>query len=377
MNQSGINKTAAFVKSRYVDLMLSSDFALSRLGLNREQLKQDTTRSLLDVEAKAAEQKQKKQATEQEFKTYVSEFFHEKLFEYIDQRVADPDYIFSELLQYEPEVPKIFDACAAKATGATQLETLISSIPWLKAQFLTKINKPPFREERTTKPTVEEVILGVRYIGVENTKVLLLSEIAKKWLPHSTEPYSEYKLNYWRYTIATANCMRSLAPVYKLNETVAYFFGLFHGTGMSLMLRLYLRAFDTVRVAQMKESNESGRKDIEKVLDALEIDTSFVSEAVNKYTWQLSAQVFEKLGLKYAVVLPSAQEVLGGVSYDEALPMTRAILQAKTYAQYKILQQSRLIELDEAKAFLTHARINNTIISELNKVNLSRIKYSV
>lgn len=283
MNQSGINKTAAFVKSRYVDLMLSSDFALSRLGLNREQLKQDTTRSLLDVEAKAAEQKQKKQATEQEFKTYVSEFFHEKLFEYIDQRVADPDYIFSELLQYEPEVPKIFDACAAKATGATQLETLISSIPWLKAQFLTKINKPPFREERTTKPTVEEVILGVRYIGVENTKLLLLSEIAKKWLPHSTEPYSEYKLNYWRYTVATANCMRSLAPVYKLNETVAYFFGLFHGTGMSLMLRLYLRAFDTVRVAQMKESNESGRKDIEKVLDALEIDTSFVSEAVNNY----------------------------------------------------------------------------------------------
>ena len=171
--------------------------------------------------------------------------------------------------------------------------------------------------------------------------------------------------------------MRALAPVYKLNDTVAYFFGLFHGIGISLMLRLYLRAFDTVRVAQMKESNESGRKDIEKVLDALEVDTAFVSEAVNKYTWQMSAQVFEKLGLKYAVVLPAAQEVLGGISYDEALPMTRAILQAKTYAQYKILQQARLIELDEAKAFLTHAKINNTIISELNKVNLGRIKYSV
>lgn len=377
MNQSGINKTAAFVSSRYVDLMLSTDFAMTRLGLNRQQLKQDTTRSLLDVEAKAAEQKLKKQATEQEFKTYVSEFFHDKLFEYIEQRVADPEYICAELLQYEPEIPKIFDACAAKATGATQLEILISSIPWLKAQFLSKINKPPFREEKTTKPTVEEVILGVRYIGVENTKLLILSEIAKKWLPHSTEPYSEYKRNYWKYTVATANCMRALGPVYKINDTVAYFFGLFHGIGISLMLRLYLRAFDTVRVAQMKESNESGRKDIEKVLDALEVDTSFVSEAVNKYSWQMSVQVFEKLGLKYAVVLPAAQEVLGGISYDEALPMTRAIMQAKTYAQYKILQQARLIELDEAKAFLTHARINNTIISELNKVNLGRIRYLV
>lgn len=377
MDQSSINKTMAFITSRYVDLMLSSDFALSRLGLSGETLNQDTTRALLDVEAKAAQQKLKKQVTEQEFKTYVSEFFHEKLFEYIEQRVADPDYIFSELLQYEDAIPKIFDACAAKATGASQLESLISSIPWLKAQFLSQINKPPFREERSSKPTVEEVILGVRYIGVDNTKLLILSEIAKKWLPHSTEPYSEYKLNYWRYTTATANCMRLLAPVYKLNEMVAYFFGLFHGTGMSLMLRLYLRAFDTVRVAQMKQSNQAGRKDIEKVLDTLEIDTSFVSEAVNKYRWQLSVQVFEKLGLQYAVVLPCAQEILEGISYDQAQPLTRAIQQAKTYAQYKILQQSRLIELDEAKAFLTQARINSTMISELNKVNLSKVKYSI
>ena len=377
MNQTAITKTAAFIRSRYVDLMLSPDFAISRLGLSRETMRQESRRSLLDVEAKAAEDKIKKQATENEFKSYVSEFFHEKLFEYIEQRVADPDYIFNELLQYEKEVPKIFDTCAAKAAGASQLEPLINGIPWLKAQFLTKINKPPFRAERSSKPSVEEVGLGIRYIGVDNTKVLILSEIAKKWLPHSTEPYSEYKVNYWKYSIATANCMRTLAPIYKLNDTVAYFYGLFHAVGASLMLRMYLRAFDTVRIAQMKESNKSGRKDIEKVLDALEVDTAFVSEALSKYTWQLSSQVFERLGLKYAVVLPSIQEVSGKVSYEEALPYTQAIMQAKTFAQYKILQQARLIELDEAKAFLTHARINNAIISELNKVNLLKIKYSV
>lgn len=377
MNQSAIIKTAAFVKSRHVDLMLSSDFALSRLGLNRETMRQETKRSLLDVEAKAAETKLKKQATENEFKTYVSEFFHEKLFEYVEQRVADKDYIFNELLNFESEIPKIFDACAAKATGASQLETLITAIPWLKAQFLSKINKPPFRAERSSKPTVEEVGLGIRYIGMENTKTLLLSEIAKKWLPHSTEPYSEYKVNYWKYSVATANCMTALAPFYKLNPSVAYFYGLFHGIGASLMLRLYLRAFDTVRVAQMKESNKSGRKDIEKVLDALEVDSTFVSEAILKYAWRLSIQVFDHLGLKYAVVLPSVQEIQDGVKYDEALPLTQAMMQAKTFAQYKILQQARLIELDEAKAFLTNARINNAVISELNKVNLLQIKYSV
>lgn len=377
MSSTNVHKTSSFVKSRFIDLMLSDEFALSRLGLSRKEMRQESTRSLLDVEAKAAEEKLKQKATEQEFKIYVSEFFHEQLFEYIEQRVNDSEYLFSELLQFEDEIPKIFDACAAKASTASQFESLISAIPWLKARFIQAINKPPFREEKSSKPQVEKVGLAIRYIGIDNTKILLLSEIAKRWLPHSTEPYSDFKANHWRYSVATANCMLSLAPIYKVNDVVAYFFGLFHGIGISLMLRLYLRAFDTVRVTQMKESLKNGRKDIEKVLNEMEIDPAFVSEAINKYSWTITCKLYERLSLRFAVVLPFAEEMKEKMSFDKASPMTQALLQAKTYSQYKILQKNRLIELDEAKAFLTHVRINNVIISELNKINLAKIKYSV
>jgi len=376
MNKPNYQKTASFVESRFMDLLLSDDFAMSRLGLNRDELKQSSTRSLLDIEEKAREKKLKQQETKQEFKVYVNEYFHENLFDYLEQRVADPDYIFTELLQFEPEITTLFDACAAKAAGVTHFEQIIARIPWLKNNFIETINNPPFREAKSIKPKVENLALAIRYIGLDNTKLVVLSQVAQHALPHSTEPYSTFKGRYWQYVIATANCSRQLARHYQLNEIVAFVLGLFHAIGITLTLRLYLRAFDTVRIAQMKDSLKTGRRDIEAVLNSLEIDPSFISEALSKYSNQISYRVFERLGLKYAVVAPFVEEIKDKLTFEQASPMTQVLMQARTFAQYKILQKARLIELDEAKIFLTNYKIGNTIISELNKVNLTDIKYS-
>ena len=131
---------------------------------------------------------------------------------------------------------------------------------------------------------------------------------------------------------------------------------------------------------EQKENNEQIIKVLSFILsrlDTLEIDPAFVSQALVNYSWKLSCSVFEQLELKFAVVLPFAEEILNQTPIKECSPMAQALLQSKTFAQYKILQKSRLIELDEAKAFLTHVRINNTVIGELNKVNLTKIKFSV
>ena len=377
MSTRNISKVAAYVHSRFVDLSLSSEFAMSRLGIKQDDSNTAGTRSLLDIEAKAIKLKEKKKATEQEFRVYVNEYLHEHLFAYIAEKIEDKEYIFNELITIEPEIGKIFDACAAPATGVKQLVPLVEALPWLKANFIHRINKAPFRDETSPKTAVEKVDLGIRYIGIENTKFLLLSEIGKRWLPHSTEPFSEFKQSAWVYSISSANCMRALSPLYKVAPETAFMFGLLHGIGASLMLRLYLRAYNTVRVQQMRETSKAGRKDIEKVLDTLEIDPAFVSQALIEFGWQLTASVFEHLGLKFAVVLPAAEDFVNKTPFADCVPMAQALHQANTFAQYKILQKHRLIELDEAKAFLTNVRINNTVIGELNKVNLTKIKFSV
>jgi len=204
-------------------------------------------------------------------------------------------------------------------------------------------------------------------------KFALLTYIAKNWLPHSTEPYTDFKTRYWQYALATANCARELSKHYKVSEHVAFMFGMLQGIGMSLTLRMYLRAFDTVRVQQMKKVVKAGRKDIEKVLDSLTIDDNFVSDALNKYALKVTQVIFDNVELKYAVVAPAAQELANDTPFAEAMPLTQLTQQAKAFVQYKMLQKSRLIELDEAKLFLTNASINNKVIALLNQVNLKKL----
>jgi len=370
---STIEKTATIVKARFIDLMLSEKVALARLGLAQKDRQVESSRELLDIEAKAIEKKQKAKKTEAEFKDYVNEFFHDALFEYMDERVADEEYLFSEILSIDPNIPKLFDACAAKATGAGRFDELIREMPWLTRDVLNLVNNPPFREANSQKPHVQDVGLAVRYVGVDNIKFALLTYACRSWLPHSTEPYTEFKSKYWQYCLATANCARELAPDFKVNETVAFLYGMIHGIGLSMALRLYLRAFDTVRITQMKKVLKDDRKDIEKILDSLELDHNFVSDGIRKHALKISASLISHLKLKYAVMAPFAQELADEVPFKDAAPMTQVIMQAKSYVQYKMLQKSRLIELDEAKVFLTHAAIKNASISKLNQVNLKKL----
>jgi hypothetical protein len=356
--------------------MISTDFALSRLGLGKQQQQQLAAGQKLAVEQLAAEKKLKKQATQQEFRVYVSEFFHEALFEYLEQKLSDPKFIYHEILPTEPEIPKLFDACAAKAAGVTQFEQLISDLPWLKARFLHLVNNPPFRAKGSAKPTLEKVDLAIRYIGIDNTKTALLGMIAKYWLPHSTEPFSEFKEKFWRYSLASGNCMKSLSQAYGLNENTGFLFGLLHGLGISLTMRLYLRAFDAVRVEQMKAALKNDRKDIEQVLNSLEVDPNFINDALRKYSNRVTQIMFDNFDLKYAVMSPFNEELVQRLPFEKASKMTKALMQAKTFTQYKILQSARLIELDEAKMFLTNYRINNEVISRLNQVNLSKFTFS-
>lgn len=367
------DKLNSIIQSRFFDLMLSEKVALKRLGVFSDRKKQDTARELLDIENAAIERKDKQKATEAEFKDYVNEYFHEALFEYLDERSDDSAYLFSELLSIDPNIPDVMDACAARATSASQLEPLIGNVTFLTRDLLKMVNNPPFRAESSKKAHVENIGLAVRYVGVDNVKFALLTYIAKNWLPHSTEPYSEFKNKYWQYSIATANCARKLAKHYKIDETVAFMFGLIHGVGMSMSLRLYLRAFNTVRLDQMKKLSKANRKDIVKMIDSLEVDDAFVSQAVRKYTLSMSYKVISQLGLKFAPLAPSMEEIALNMPFRKCSPLTRLLLQAQTFVRYKMLQKSRLIELDEAKIFLTQANINNDIVAVLNQVNLLKL----
>ncbi|MDA8621569.1 HDOD domain-containing protein [Psychrosphaera sp.] len=370
---SSAAKLKQIVQARFIDLMVSDQVAKQRLGLIKEVEESTNNRELLSIEANALEQKERKSKTEEEFKIYINEYFHDALFEYIDSKMSDPEYLFSEVLKLDPNLSKIIDICLSKAVNTKQLAELIEPNTSIKREFLNIINKPPFREKESTKPFQEDVSLAIRYLGIDNIKSPILALIAKQWLPHSTEPFTNFKPKLWQYSIATANCMEALASKTKVNPLQAFTLGLLHSFGYGMIMRMYLRSFEKIRLEEMYKARTSGRSDIEKVLNSLALDGKFASELILEHGLQASYLLLEHLQLKFSPLASVMQEVVDNIALEDMTPMASLLVKSKTYSQYKLLQKARLIELPEAKRFLTGSKINNEFISLLNTVNLSKL----
>ena len=370
---AAVNKFKQIIQARFVDLMVSDKVAKRRLGLIQTVEEEVNKRELLSVEANAQQIKERKIKTEEEFKVYINEYFHDTLFDYIESKISDPEYLFSEVLKLDPNLSKIIDVCLSNAGNTKQLAELIEPNPAIKRDLLNIVNKPPFREKESNKPFQEDVSLAIRYVGIDNIKAPVLALVAKQWLPHSTEPFSDFKAKLWQYSIATANCMETLAAEFGVKPLHAFTLGLLHSFGYGMVMRMYLRTFEKIRLEEMNKARSTGRADIEKVLNSLVLDGEFASELVMNHGLQASHLLLEHLQLKFAALALPMEEVVNNLAVDEMTPMAALLLKSKTYSQYKLLQKARLIELPEAKRFLMSSKINNDFVTSLNAINLTKL----
>lgn len=375
------SKLTQIITHRFSDFIVSDQIAKQRLGLiSKSDQASDTNRNLLTVEARAQEQKARQAKTAEEFLIYINEYFHDALFNYIEHIVENKSVLFSNIFKVDTALIKLIQVCLQPNASSNQIAQHVALVPWLKKELLGLVNKPPFRDPKSTRPMLDDVMLAIRYVGPDNIKMPIIALVAKHWQPHSTEPFSDAKNKLWQYSVAVANCMEQLAESCNLPPLHAYLFGLLHSVGYGLALRLYLKSFEKVRLTEMKKARQSGRPDIEKALNALTYDGEFASDILFKHSLDISKGLFDKLTIDY----PHFVQALDlGITWPDTIidqdidKTTKAFYQlfikSMTYGQYKILQKARLIELNEAKRFLTNAKINNDFISNLNKVDLSKL----
>ena len=375
------SKLTQIITHRFTDFVVADNIAKKRLGLiNTTGNSSEVNRSLLSIEAKALEAKERKAKTAEEFLVYINEYFHDVLFNYIDNVVENKSVLFSDTFKIDATLAKLLKVCLSPNASANQIAELVAPLPALKKELLSIVNKPPFRDPKSTRPLLDNVMLAIRYVGPDNIKMPIIALIAKQWQPHSTEPFSETKVKLWQYSVAVANCMEQTASTTRLPTLNAYLLGLVHGVGYGLALRLYLRSFEKVRINEMKKARKSGRPDIEKALDALKVDGEFASDIIFKHGLRLSTGIMEQLefeqpffveAMEMATAWPESS--LNDEQHPQSAVYFRLLVKSITYGQYKILQKARLIELNEAKRFLTNAQINNEFISHLNQVDLTKL----
>lgn len=368
---------------RYHDLLIGQQFAQQQIGyihtLDINYGEPFPVRTLLAVEEVAAKAREKQDNKNHQFIADVNSDLHQQIESEIDSRLADTEYIYKEIIQIQDNIPAILDILATKAASVGRLDPLISDLPWLGEDILKLINLPQYRQDKDPKKSVrvENVSLALRYIGLDNLKLILPTFSLKHWTPHSTEPFKMMKRKLWETGMATGIAAKKLAEFNGENTNHAFVLGMYHSIGNLALIRLYLRTFDALWEKNARTARENGEKDRHAALGELAPDPLFLRNLLVEKGPTSSLDLIDHMAFKYLPIKMAMQEIAERRPFLTCCSLAQTVMKGRAYSYYKFLQKHVLIEPDEAKSLFTYHHFNANELKLLASTSLNNLQLRI
>ena len=382
-NATKQKRQSEILSGRYHDLLLGQKFAQQQIGyihtLDISYGESLPARTLLAVEEIAAKAREKIDSKNHQYIAQVSTELHQQIEDELASRLADIEYIYKEIIQIQDNIPAILDILAVKSASVGRIDPLISDLNWLGEDILKLINLPQYRQEKDPRKAVrvDNVSLAIRYIGLDNLKLIVPTFSLKHWTPHSTEPFKMLKRKLWETGMSTGVASRKLAEMNGAEPFQAFLLGMFHSVGNMALIRLYLRLFDAIWEQNAREARENGEKDKHSALAELKPDPLFLRNLLVEKGPMLSFQLIDFMALKYVPISAAMQDIAKNKAFDECLPLAQLVLKGRAYSCYKFLQKHGLVEPDEAKALFNYHRFTANELKSLASISLQNLQLRI
>ena len=368
---------------RFHDLLLGQKFAQQQIGyihtLDIDYGEPLPVRKLLEVEQVAAKAREKIDSKNAQFIVDVNADLHQQIEDEIDKLINDIDYIYEEIIQIQDNIPATLDILAVKSASVGRIDPLINDLHWLGEDILKLINLPQYRQEKDPAKAVrvDNVSLALRYIGLDNLKLIVPTFSLKHWTPHSTAPFDMLKRKLWGTGMAAGIASRKLAEISNQDPYQPFVLGMFHGVGNMALIRLYLRLFDVIWEKNAREARENGQKERHSALSELQPDALFLRNLLVEKGPTVSCALIEHMSLKYIPVASAMREIAENTTFTECTPLAQTVLKGRAYSHYKFLQKHALIEPDEAKALFTFYKFSANELKLLASTSLQNLQLRI
>ncbi len=374
---------AQILYGRYHDLLISQKFAQQQIGyihtLDIDYGEKLPARTLLEVEVIAHKKREKRDTKNHQYIADVNTQLHQLIQEEIDKHLLDVDYIFQEVIQIQDSIPAILDILAVKSASVGRIDPLVKDMHWLGEDILKLINLPQYRQEKDPKKVVkvDNPSLALRYIGLDNLKLVVPTFALKHWTPHSTFPFKLLKRKLWENGMAVAIASKALAEKSGVNPYHAFVLGMFHDIGKLALVRLYLRLFDSNWEKQSRDARDNGEKEKHTALSELSPDPLFLRNLMAEQSAKISALLLERMAFKYLPVTHAMNEIANNIKVEEVCPLAHVVLKARAFSHYKFLQKHVLIEPDEAKKLFAHYKMSVPELKTLSSISLQNLQLRI
>lgn len=332
-------------------------------------------RELLRVEKLAIRDKELNKKSEQNYIDSIRDMVEAAVLVRLKERLANEDELFNKILGFDRKLPTLLDALSARASSISKLEPLASDVHGLYDDLIKMVNMPKYRrtDAKGKVMTVDTLRVALSFVGIDNLKFVVPSLMFRRWIPQITDPYPEIKSRIWEAALGTALASKKIAEVSKVDAAQAFTLGLFHDLGRIIVTRLYFRVFDEVqRDAQIEAHNERKREE-HAALSQITPSANFLASIIEELAPPISRCMIEKMNFKRVFIAPAMKEITDNMPISHMSPLAKVVTQGSAYNKYRMLKAYKLMNIDEAKAYLRQFYFPNGALGVLKNTDLRNL----
>jgi hypothetical protein len=371
------NELVAPIYNRAISLTISKDFAEIKSGKvatathqNSEQ--SNRRRELLDVEEQAKKDKIIRAHGEDHFKTQVMGKFFAQVTAQVNKEFDNKENLYNNILNIEEAAPNIMEILAVRAASINRITPLVKSLPWLATELVKLVNKPQYRKRADVQ--VSDTSLALSYIGLDNLKLVMPTFMLKHWLPISTAPYPLMKRKLWNDSLSVAMASSVLAKKQGLDEFTAFAAGMLSNIGLLATTRCFLNTYSDLHKSELKAAYDSKDKKLHDILVEFDASPELLLEQLLTRSTKVAADLVELMRLDRLRITEAIFDLAYTAKIDEMCDMAKLVTKAKAYVAFRSLAKEDLINNDEAKLFLSCAKLKPQDIALLKKSDIDHIK---
>jgi hypothetical protein len=372
------------IEHRFTSLQIGVDMAKRAKATENENPDnflpevQESGRQLLRVEKQAKRDKTLNQKHHQNFLDSLLEKLNQELIVRLEEKLEDTELLYSRILGVHENLPDVLDVMAVRASSIGRIEPLVATIPWLHTDLVKMINMPRYR--RTDKKgkviPVDSLRVALSFMGIENLKMVIPALAFRRWTPQITDPFPNIKTRLWEHSIGTALSCKKIAEMGELDAGQAFTLGMLHDIGKIVLVRLYFRLFDEVQRDALAEAHAEKMKEEHSALSELQPSGEFLGEILARHGLAISSRLIERMDLRRVFITPAMHEVADNKPLSEMSELGKVLAQGAAYSKYRMLKTYRLINMDEAKAYLKLFRMPPGALATLKVTDLKRLNLS-
>jgi hypothetical protein len=313
-----------------------------------------TSRSLLWVEKQAIREKDLNIKSNLSLLNTVTDQINVEVEKRLQTSLEDTDHLYSKTVGIDSSLPKLLDLIGVKAATISKIEPLAMELPWLFNDLIKFIHQPKYRrvDNKGKGILIENMRVALNFFGLDNLIVIVTSLAFKRILPQITDPYPQIKLRIWEEALATAIACKQIASVVDVNQDHAFCLGMLQTMGKVVVSKLYFRLFENVLREALLETQKAQKHEEHSALTRINPSGPFLNHLIDKYALNISAKLIDKMTMQRVIISKAMFEVVNNEHTADLSPLALVLKQGKAYAQYRILKNHKLIDLQQSKDFI-------------------------